>query len=70
MTIYDRVEGRGLEPGTVADRFDLDLTEVYEALLYYHENPATFAELREEKEQTLEDEDLDKYPDSIVENES
>jgi uncharacterized protein (DUF433 family) len=35
--VHDRVEGRGLEPGTVADRHDLDVADVYQALAYYHD---------------------------------
>ncbi|PSP47064.1 DUF433 domain-containing protein [Halobacteriales archaeon QH_7_69_31] len=37
--IRERVEGRGLEPRTVADRHDLDVADVYRALTYYHDNP-------------------------------
>lgn len=53
LTIVERVEGRGLEPQTVAERHDLDITEVYAALLYYHENPETFESLRDEREQIM-----------------
>jgi len=53
LTIVERVEGRGLEPHTVAERHDLDITEVYAALLYYHENPETFELLRDEREQIM-----------------
>jgi uncharacterized protein (DUF433 family) len=66
LMVADRVEKRGLEPATVADSLDLDITAVYEALLYYHENPARFAALREEKETTLDTEDTDKYPAGVV----
>lgn len=54
LTIVERVEGRGLEPQTVAQRHNLDITDVYAALLYYHENPATFEALREERERIME----------------
>lgn len=37
--IHARVEERGLDPETVADRFNLDIADVYEALAYYHSNP-------------------------------
>jgi len=37
--IHARVEKRGLAPETVADRFSLDIADVYEALAYYHSNP-------------------------------
>lgn len=62
MTIYNRVENRGLDPRTVADRLDLDMADVYSALLYYHENPATFASLAERKRRVQVEENLSKYP--------
>ena len=37
--VHARVEGRGLAPERVAERFDLDIADVYEALAYYHSNP-------------------------------
>ena len=39
LHIHERVEGRGLRPETVADRLNLDLADVYDALAYYHRNP-------------------------------
>jgi uncharacterized protein (DUF433 family) len=36
LTIAERVGGRGLDPATVADRFDLNITAVYSALPFYH----------------------------------
>lgn len=50
LTIVERVEGRGLDPQTVADRHDLDVADVYAALLYYHERPREFEALRRERE--------------------
>lgn len=50
LTIVERVEGRGLDPRTVATRHDLDVSAVYAALLYYHEHPAEFEDLRRERE--------------------
>jgi len=38
--IRERVEGRELQPETVAERLNLSLAEVYEALAYYHRHPA------------------------------
>jgi len=55
LTIVERVEGRGLKPQTVADRHDLDISEVYAALLYYHDNPREFEELRREREEIMAD---------------
>lgn len=49
--IRARVEERGLDPETVADRFSLDIADVYEALAYYHSNPEEMraAERRHER---------------------
>ena len=55
LTVVERVEGRGLEPQTVADRHDLDISEVYAALLYYHDNPRQFEELRRERTGLMEE---------------
>ena len=55
LTIVERVEGRGLTPQTVADRHNLDISEVYAALLYYHDHPREFENLRREREQIMAD---------------
>lgn len=33
------VEERGEAPGAVADRYDLDVADVYHVLAYYHDHP-------------------------------
>ena len=53
--IHEQVEGRGLDPQTVADRYDLDVAAVYRALAYYHENPEEMAEIQARREQRHED---------------
>ena len=53
LTIVERVEGHGLEPKTVADRHDLDVAEVYSTLLYYHDHPREFEQLRREREDIM-----------------
>ncbi|WP_435076416.1 DUF433 domain-containing protein [Halococcus sp. AFM35] len=40
------VEGGDLSAKTVADRYNLDIADVYRALTYYHEHPAEMAEVR------------------------
>ncbi len=55
LTIYERVEGRGLEPQTVADRLDLDVADVYRALAYYHEHPRQMEEVRRERSEAMEE---------------
>ena len=53
--IQARVEGRGLEPQTVADRHDLDVADVYRALTYYHDHPEEMREVERQREQAIED---------------
>jgi uncharacterized protein (DUF433 family) len=52
--VYDWVEGRGLSPQQVADRFDLDVADIYSALAYYHDHPADMKRVREERERAFE----------------
>jgi uncharacterized protein (DUF433 family) len=67
LTIVERVEGRGLTPQTVADRHNLDISEVYAALLYYHDNPREFEELRRERADIMADVEEDiNYPDGVT----
>lgn len=55
INIHDRVERRGLEPRTVADRYDLDVADVYHALAYYHDNPSEMKRLRENREKAADE---------------
>jgi len=52
--IHGRVEGRGLDPGTVADRHDLDVADVYQALAYYHDHPEEMSEVERRRRETIE----------------
>ena len=71
LTIVERVEGRGLTPQTVADRHNLEISEVYAALLYYHDHPREFEKLRREREQVMADvEDTITRPDGVSPPES
>lgn len=54
LFVFERVEGRGLDPQTVADRHDLDVADVYRALVYYHEHPREMEEVRREREAAFE----------------
>lgn len=49
--LYERVEGRGLEPQTVADRHDIDVADVYRALAYYHDHPAEMADIQRDRDE-------------------
>jgi uncharacterized protein (DUF433 family) len=52
LHIHERVENRGLRPETVAERLNLDLADVYDALAYYHRNPEEMQAV-EERRQTV-----------------
>lgn len=65
--MYEEVEGRDLEPRTVADRYDLDVAAVYRALAYYHEHPEKMGMVREEREATVaEHRDRGLTPDDVA----
>jgi uncharacterized protein (DUF433 family) len=53
--VYARVEQRGLSPQRVAERYDLDIADVYEALAYYHSNPAEMKQVEARHEQAGEE---------------
>lgn len=52
--LRDLVEEAGLSARTVADRYDLDVADVYHALAYYHEHPDEMAEVRRERREAIE----------------
>ena len=52
LHIHERVENRGLRPETVAERLNLDLADVYDALAYHHRNPEEMQAV-EERRQTV-----------------
>ena len=37
--VHARVEKRGPAPDRVAERYTIDIADIYEALAYYHNNP-------------------------------
>ena len=53
--IHEYVEGRGLDPATVADRLDLDLADVYRALAFYHDHRTEMQEIETTRDAILED---------------
>ena len=59
-TIHARVDGRGLDPQTVADRHEVDIADVYQALAYYHDNPEEMSEVERRRQATIKrcDDDL------------
>jgi uncharacterized protein (DUF433 family) len=52
--IYDWVEEAGLEPQAVADRYDLDVADIYRALTYYHDNPREMQAIRRRRQTIIE----------------
>jgi len=70
--IHECVEGRGLDPRTVADRHDLDVADVYYALAYYHDHPNEMATLEAERKRIIkesaEDDGVIASPDDLKQN--
>lgn len=55
--VHERVEGRGLESQTIADRHDPDVADVYRALTDYYDHPdemASIERIREERREKAE----------------
>jgi len=59
FSVHGRAEGRGLEPRTFADWHDLDVADVYRALVYYHDHPDEMAKIKRERERLREDAESD-----------
>ena len=53
--VYALVEERDVNPETVADRYDLDVADVYHALAYYHDHPREMSDVRAEREAAFEE---------------
>lgn len=53
-TFHGRVHERGLRPETVAERYNLDLADVYRALAYYHGHPEEMAAVEERLEPAID----------------
>ena len=58
-TIHARVEERGLDPQTVADRHEVAVADVYQALAYYHDNPGEMSEVERRRQAMIETHDDD-----------
>ena len=52
--VHALVEERGVDPETVADRYDLDVADVYHALTYYHDHPREMRDVGAEREAAME----------------
>jgi len=53
--VEEQVEDRGLDPRTVADRYDLDVADVYRALTYYHDNPEEMRAIERQRRAAVEE---------------
>ncbi len=53
--MYALVEERGKDPEAVADRYDLDVADVYHALAYYHDHPREMRTVEQEREVAMEE---------------
>lgn len=53
--VQQRVEERGLSPTRVAERYDLDVGVIYEALAYYHNNPEEMRAVEERHERAVDE---------------
>lgn len=52
--VHALVEEAGEDPVAVADRFDLDIADVYHALAYYHDHPRDMRAVEAEREAAFE----------------
>jgi uncharacterized protein (DUF433 family) len=52
--VYALVEARGVDPETVADRYELDVADVYHALAYYHDHPREMSGVEAEREEAFD----------------
>lgn len=52
--VHKRVEEGYLDPESFADRHNLDLADVYRALAYYHDHPATMRQIEGERQRAID----------------
>lgn len=52
--VYALVEERDIDPEAVADRYDLDVADVYHALAYYHDHPREMSDVEAERDEVME----------------
>ena len=53
--VYALVEESGEDPEAIADRYDLDVADVYHALAYYHDHPREMRDVEQEREGAMKD---------------
>jgi len=52
--VYALVEKHGVDAETVADRYDVDVADVYHALAYYHDHPREMSDVEAEREDVMD----------------
>ena len=63
LHVHERVENLGLRPAVVAERLNLDLADVYDALAYYHRNPEEMQAVENHREHVAEESETLEKPD-------
>lgn len=53
--LQQQVEERGLDPGVVAEKYDLALADVYRALAYYHDHPEEMDEVERRRREVVDE---------------
>ncbi|MBP1921905.1 uncharacterized protein (DUF433 family) [Halorubrum alkaliphilum] len=53
--VYALVEEYDEDPEAVADRYDLDVADVYHALAYYHDHPRNMRDAEQKRENVMEE---------------
>ncbi|WEL17163.1 Putative antitoxin of wHTH fold [Halorhabdus sp. SVX81] len=53
--MYALVEERSEDPEAIADRYDLDVADIYHALAYYHDHPREMRTVEQERDDAMED---------------
>ncbi|WP_079890830.1 DUF433 domain-containing protein [Halococcus agarilyticus] len=51
--VHEQIDGRGVDPKTLAAEHDLDVADVYRALTYYYDHPERMAAIQSRREQRL-----------------
>lgn len=49
--VYIRINKRGFTPERIAERYNLDIADIYEALAYYYNNPEEMRRVERRHEQ-------------------
>lgn len=49
------IEDHGESPEAIADRYDLDVADVYHAMAYYHDHPREMQAVEDEREVAIRD---------------